>query len=304
MLKRDLIIRSLRNWFHSRGFVEVQTPLLVTAPLPEASIQTFRIEGAARAPGRPGMPLDLYLAPSPELYMKRLLARGMEKIFQISPVFRREENGSHHLPEFTMLEWYRAGTDYTSLMEDCESMLRFIAKDSGITPPDMDGHYSDFSRPFMRLTVAQAFEIHAGWKPGPSPDPDRFNRDMVEKVEPGILSCNRPVFLTDYPASMASLARLKPSNPEVAERVELYAGGMELANGFSELNDPEEQAERFRLENARRRKIGLDPYPWPEEFLHDLKQMPEAAGMAMGVDRLVMLLTGARDIREVTAFQD
>ncbi len=233
--------------------------------------------------------------------MKRLLAEGLEKIFQITPVFRREENGSMHLPEFTMLEWYRTDADYNELMEDCESMLQTAAQAAGhenkILLPDGRG-FCDISTPFPRLTVNDAFEKYAGWRPGPTPDPDRFDLDMVEKVEPAI-SRNRPLFLMDYPASMASLARLKPGRQDVAERVELFAGGMELANGFSELIDGEEQRRRFLHDMEIRKKQGLQTYPMPEAFLEAVEAMPPAAGMALGIDRLMMLLFGAKDIREV-----
>jgi lysyl-tRNA synthetase class 2 len=235
--------------------------------------------------------------------MKRLLARGMERIFQITPVFRKDERGAFHLPEFTMLEWYRTDCDYTVLMEDCESLLNHAALAAGhVTGLPLPGAGTlDISSPFQRITVEDAFETYAGWTPGPDPDPDRFNIDMVEKVEPA-LPRDRPVFLMDYPASMASLSRLKPGNPAVAERVELYAGGMELANGFSELNDPQEQRARFMEDMKRREEAGLQPYPVPEEFLQDLSDMPPAAGMALGIDRLVMLLVGISDIRKVVAF--
>ena len=182
----------------------------------------------------------------------------MERIFQITPVFRRDEQGAFHLPEFTMLEWYRAGCDYTALMEDCESLLIHAALAAGHgTGLPMPGTGTlNISPPFQRITVGEAFETYAGWTPGPDPDPDRFNIDMVEKVEPAFPK-DRPVFLMDYPASMASLSRLKPGNPAVAERVELYAGGMELANGFSELNDPQEQRARFMEDTKRREEAGM-----------------------------------------------
>lgn len=299
---RDMIIRAVRRWFQEEGFVEVQTPVLINAPAPEPSIETFRIPAAHTAPDSEGHRRDLFLIPSPELGMKRLIARGMEKIFQIGPVFRREENGSLHLQEFTLLEWYRTGADYAALMDDCEALLRVAAmsagRDSDIPLPG--GGTCCLSAPFPRITVALAFQKYAGWTPGPDPDPDRFNLDMAEKVEPG-LPVDVPIFLMDYPASMASLARLKPRDPSVAERVELFAGGMELANGFSELTDSKEQAARFAEEMKKRAELGMQAYPWPEAFLNDLVHMPPCAGMAMGIDRLVMLILKARDINEVTA---
>ncbi len=294
----------MRRWFYHRDFTEVQTPVLTLAPAPEPSIETFRIPEAAKAQGHSQRLQDLFLVPSPELFMKRLLARGMSRIFQITPVFRREELGNFHQPEFTMLEWYHAGCDYTALMADCESLLAEVSRAVGhdMKLPLPDGRICDISRPFHQITVSEAFEKYAGWLPGPEPDPDRFNIDMVEKVEPG-LPADKPVFLMDYPASMASLARLKPGNPEVAERVELYAGGMELANGFSELHDPHEQRARFLADIKKQQEAGLNPTPMPEQFLQDLSSMPPAAGMALGIDRLIMLLLAKKDIREVVAFE-
>ncbi|MEA1866507.1 MAG: amino acid--tRNA ligase-related protein, partial [Thermodesulfobacteriota bacterium] len=155
--------------------------------------------------------------------------------------------------------------------------------------------------PFPRITIKKVFEKYAGWTPGPSPDLDRFNQDMVAKIEPN-LPQDRPVFLMDYPASCASLARLKTSDNDVAERVELYAGGLEIANGFSELTDHEEQEARFRKEAERRRKQRLRAYPRPEEFLSSLSRLPKCAGMALGIDRMVMLLTDASNINDVVTF--
>ncbi len=293
---RARIIQAVRQYFTDQGFIEVQTPLLVRAPAPERNIRTFSVnQGGAK--GR------LFLIPSPELNMKRLLAQGLDKIFQLGPVFRMEERGRFHLPEFTMLEWYRTGADYNRLMKDCESLLTAIclAMDLDQRNIPWNGRGIDMSPPFPRLTVEQAFFDLAGWTPGPAPDPDRFDMDLVACVEPG-LPDDRPVFLMDYPASMASLARLKPGSTDVAERVELYCAGLELANGFTELTDPEEQAERFREELLARRDRGLEEYPWPEDFLNALSAMPPCAGMALGIDRLVMLLTNSSEIDQVVAF--
>ncbi len=291
---RARIIQGIRQYFLDQGFLEVQTPLLVRAPAPERHIQTFSVGiGEGRR----------FLIPSPELQMKRLLAQGAEKIFQLGPVFRKGERGRQHLPEFTMLEWYRAEADYTALMADCEGLFAAIAGTLGQNPDTLvySGREIDITPPFLRITVEKAFSSLAGWTPGPCPDPDRFDEDLVTKVEPG-LPADRPVFLMDYPASMASLARLKPGRKDVAERVELYCAGTELSNGFSELTDPEEQAKRFREELELRKKAGLEEYPWPEEFLEALNHMPPCAGMALGVDRLVMLFADSPDIDGVVAF--
>ena len=293
---RGGIIKTVRSFLAGQGFLEVQTPLMIKAPVPEASIEAFPV---FQGKGRP----DLYLIPSPEINLKRLLAEGLDRIFQLGPVFRQEEQGCHHLPEFTILEWYRAGADYHDLMSDCEAIIEITARSAGWKGDSITykGIEIDIRPPFPRITIKKVFEKYAGWTPGPAPDLDRFNQDMVTKIEPN-LPPDRPVFLMDYPASCASLARLKTSDTQVAERVELYAGGLEIANGFSELTDQKEQEARFRKEAERRREQGLRIYPWPEEFLLSLRKLPKCAGMALGVDRLVMLLTNASNINHVVAF--
>ncbi|MGB9498135.1 MAG: EF-P lysine aminoacylase EpmA [Dissulfuribacterales bacterium] len=293
---RGEIIKAIRSYLSGQGFLEVQTPLMIKAPVPETSIEAFPV---SQGKGKP----DLYLIPSPEINLKRLLAEGLDRIFQLGPVFRQEEQGRHHLPEFTMLEWYRAGADYHALMSDCEAIMEITARAAGWKGYSVTykGRKIDISPPFPRMTIKEAFEKYAGWTPCIVPDLDRFNEDMVTKIEPN-LPQDLPVFLIDYPSYCASLARLKPSGPKVAERVEMYAGGLEIANGFSELTDRKEQEARFREEALRRREQGMNAYPWPEEFLSSLSGLPECAGMALGVDRLVMLLTNSSDINEVVAF--
>ncbi len=230
--------------------------------------------------------------------MKPLIAYGFEKIFQITHVFRRDERGPRHLPEFSLLEWYRTGATYRKLMEDCEDLVGRAAmavKKEGFAAP------LDISRPFERIPIREAFMKSAGWDPGPDPDPERFDFDLVTQVEPS-LSRTRPVFLYDYPAALASLARLKNDDPNVSERAELYLGGIEIANGFTELTDHDEQSRRFREDSRLRKKLGLSEYPWPKDFLQALMHMPPCAGMALGIDRLVMVLTGAQAIDDVVSF--
>jgi elongation factor P--(R)-beta-lysine ligase len=296
LVTRGEIIKAIRSFLAEQGFLEVQTPLMIKAPVPEASIEAFPV---LQGNGRP----DLYLIPSPEINLKRLLAEGLDRIFQIGPVFRQKEQGHHHLPEFTMLEWYRTGADYHALMSDCEAIIEITARAAGwkVDSVMYKGRKININPPFPRITIKKVFEKYAGWIPGPAPDLDRFNQDMVTKIEPNLPS-DRPVFLMDYPASCASLARLKTSDTEVAERVELYAGGLEIANGFSELTDQEEQEARFRKEAGIRREQGLRAYPWPEKFLLSLRKLPKCAGMALGIDRLVMLLANASNINQVVAF--
>ncbi len=239
-----------------------------------------------------------YLLPSPELYMKRLVAEGAGDIFQICPAFRAGERGKAHLAQFTILEWYRTGADYRDLMGDCEELLCRVSQVvQGLNwSPPIDPEL-DLNPPFKSWTVSEAFRRFAGWDPGSNPEEDRFFSDLIHLVEPG-LAGPRPVFLMDFPASMASLARLRG---EVAERVELYCRGLELGNGFTELNDSAEQRRRFEAENRKRMLSGLEPLEIPEEFLRCLDDLPLCAGMAVGLERLVMLLGGYRDINEAVA---
>jgi lysyl-tRNA synthetase class 2 len=231
--------------------------------------------------------------------MKRLLAAGYERIFQIGPCFRSKERGGQHLPEFTMLEWYRTREDYLSLADDCERLLHAACRDvRGSDRIEIEGKSIDLAPPWERLAVREAFRTHAGWDPVEEEEPDRFEQDLALKVIP-VLPRERPAFLVDFPAYEASLARKKAEDPRVAERLELFAGGLELANGFSELTDPEEQRRRFEEANERRRARGEKAYPLPEKFLGFLGRLPPSAGIALGIDRLVMLLAGASRIDEV-----
>jgi lysyl-tRNA synthetase class 2 len=290
--RRAAIVRELRRFFEGEGFLEVETPIRVPAPAPEEHID-------------PEPSGDRFLAASPELQMKRLLAaRAYPRIFQIARCFRRGERGALHLPEFTMLEWYRSGAGILELMADCEALAVRIASAVGAPPSAPSRPAVDLAPPWERIEVADAFARHAGWRPDGAPDALRFTRDLVEVVEPA-LPRDRPVFLVGYPATMASLARIDPANPERAERFELYAGGMELANGFAELADPVEQRARFEAELELRERRGAACPPIDERFLAALERgLPASAGIALGVDRLVMLFTGAESIDDVVAFPE
>jgi lysyl-tRNA synthetase class 2 len=292
---RDRLLRAVRTWFYEQGFMEVQTPVIINEAAPEAFIDTFRTDA---------LKPDAFncLAPSPELCMKRLVSCGASRIFQIGPVFRRDERGAFHMPEFTMLEWYRKDADYNALMNDCEGIVTSAISALHGSPERLHWQNMEFScdTPFKRLKVEDAFLMHAGWNPCREPDSERFNHDMAFIVEPSLPAC--PLFLVDYPCSEASLARLKHDDPALAERVEFYMGRVELANGFSELTDAHEQRARFEEENIKRKKAGLRPYPMPEKFLAALRSMPECAGMAMGIDRLAMLLSNAASVEETMAF--
>ena len=287
--QRAVIIRSIRDFFVSRGFLEVETPQRIPANAPEEHIEPFR-SGAH------------YLHTSPELCMKRLLCRGHGKIFQICRCWRSDERGRRHVPEFTMLEWYRADSDYRDLMRDCGELLSWVGKacqTAGHAPAG--NQFGAFSETPEQITVREAFVRFAARDMEAAVRDGSFDEVMVTLVEPA-LSTSAPVILMDYPAQMAALARLKQDDPSVAERFELYAGGLELANGFSELNDPIEQRARFEEANSRRIELGSAPLPFPEPFLRELAAMPRSAGIALGVDRLVMLCTGAERIDDVLAF--
>jgi len=237
--------------------------------------------------------------------MKRLLAAGIPKIFQICKCFRHGERGDRHLPEFTMLEWYAAGSDYLDLMADCEALLRYLAAALGKAGKagelEWQGRRIDLAPDWERITVAEAFRRYAPCALEEALAKDRFDELLVEYVEPH-LGLITPTFLYDYPAELGALARLSPTDPTVAERFELYVAGLELANGFSELVDPVEQRARFLAEREVIRWQGREPGPMPEVFLAGLELMPPAAGIALGVDRLVMLFVGADNIDQVVAF--
>jgi len=313
---------AIRAFLGARGFEEVETPYLVPAPGMEPHIDAFH---APFVPEGGGAPRPLWLHSSPEYAMKRLLAGGFPRIFQLARVFRNGEVSSTHNPEFTMLELYRAGTDYDGIMRDLEELVAHCARElTGGTRVRAGGRDLDLAAPFERLTVAGAFLARAGvdlgacdgdaarlraalvargldgGRPGDGFD-DLFFRVFLERVEPS-LGQGRPAYLVDWPARMAALSRLKASDPRFAERFELYAGGLELANGFSELTDAEEQRRRLEEERAQRLHLGRPAYPLDERFLSALPRMPDAGGVALGLDRLLMLLVGAQSIEEVLLF--
>jgi lysyl-tRNA synthetase class 2 len=234
--------------------------------------------------------------------MKRLLGAGYPKIFQICKCFRQGERGGRHLPEFTLLEWYRAETDYLGLMEECEEMLVFVLQELGLSPlREFQGTALDLQRPWLRFTVQEAFERYASAPLEQALAGGRFDETLVVEIEPH-LGFPKPVFLYHYPPALAALSRLSADDPGVAERFELYAAGVELANAFSELIDPVEQRARFEKELAQREHNGQAVYPMPEKFLRALSFMPESAGIALGVDRLVMLLSNQKEIDPVVSF--
>jgi len=286
---RSLVIHFIRDFFMGNNFLEVETPIRCPSIIPEAHIDPLLSESQ-------------YLQASPELFMKRLLSQNFEKIFQLCKCFRKNEQSPCHLPELTLLEWYATGATYLDLMDQCQSLLRQIAEGLGMgTTLAYQDYTIDLSLPFDRLTVEQAFNSFGSKSVSRALEDGNFDEIMGFEVEP-CLGTKQPCILYDYPAQLASLARLKPGNKKLAQRFELYVAGIELANGFTELNDPVIQRQRFLLENQIRTDRGHSPLPLPEKFLADLKAMPDAAGIALGVDRLVMLFCDAATIDEVVAF--
>lgn len=269
--ERARIVRAIRSFFDGRGFVEVSTPVRIAAPAPECHIDC------------PPVSTGGFLRASPELQMKKLLAAGMDRIYQIGPCFRDGERGERHSPEFTMLEWYRRGETYSAIAEDLSALLASLG-------------LGDAERPAATITVRDSYMRFAGWDPWTEWNADRFDFDMATKIEPALAEVGGGVFLTDYPVQAASLARVRG---DVAERWEFYWDGVELANCFSELCDGDEQRRRFEAAKAERRELGESDYPLDEGFLDSVASMGEAAGVAIGVDRLVAVLLGMRDISSV-----
>lgn len=285
LAERARIIQDIRTFFIKRGYLEVETPHRIPTNAPEPHID-------AVASGR------WTLHTSPELAMKRLLAAGCEQLFQICRVWRDGERGQHHLPEFTLLEWYLSGVDYHALMTECMELLVTLVPTGKLL---RQGRTIDLARPWPQLTVSDAFARYASKSIDEALAGDCFEELLTAEVEPH-LGKDRPLFLTEYPTSLAALARTKPGQPQLAERFELYIDGLELANAFSELTDPHEQRRRFEADEATRRGAGKTPYPLPEKFLAELSAMPVSAGIALGLDRLIMLLTDAARIDDVVAF--
>ncbi|PZV36966.1 EF-P lysine aminoacylase EpmA [Mesorhizobium kowhaii] len=321
LMLRNAIAASLRDWFARHDFIEVETAALQVSPGNEAHLAAF----ATQAIGPDGTRSPLYLHTSPEFACKKLLAAGEQRIFSFGPVYRNRERGPLHHPEFTMLEWYRVDEAYESLMQDCAALLALAATRAAAKRFSFRGRDCDpFAEP-ERLTVADAFTRHAsidllatvaadgvtdrdalyaalvraGLRTAPDDSwADLFSRVMVEKVEP-FLGQGQATILCEYPLAEAALARPSPRDARVAERFELYCCGVELANGFGELTDADEQRRRFLIEMDEKERIYGERYPLDEDFLAALAIMPQASGIALGFDRLVMLATGAQKIEDV-----
>jgi lysyl-tRNA synthetase class 2 len=316
LLARNRVFAALRQWFAGQGFLEVETAALQVSPGNETHLHAF----ATQWIGPDGARVPRFLATSPEFALKKLLAAGEEKIVAFAPVFRNREIGALHAPEFTMVEWYRAGEPYDAIMQDCVAVVRAAAEAAGTDTLRWRGRAADPFADAERLTVTDAFVRHAGIDVAPLRGDrdgfaaaavaagirvagddtwsDIFSRVLSEKIEPH-LGVGRPALLIEYPASEAALARLKPSDPRFAERFELYASGVELANGFAELTDPDEQRARFAADMDEKQRIYGERYPIDEDFLAALSHMPPASGVALGFDRLVTLATGATSIDQV-----
>jgi elongation factor P--(R)-beta-lysine ligase len=291
LAERARALASARAFFEGRGYLEVETPVLVPSPGLDVHLDAFQVGGR-------------YLSTSPEYQMKRLLAHGHPRLYQITRAFRAGEMGERHNPEFTILEFYRSG-DVEGILRDTEQL---VARITGGTVT-LDGRAIDARPPFERLPLVEAFARWAGIAEDETlrlarEDEDAFFRKLAFEVEPGLRALDRAVFVVDYPASQASLARTKPSDSRYAERFELYVGGIELCNGFGELVDAEIQRQRLVQDRATRARIGKPVYPIDERFLAALPQVPPCAGNAIGFDRLVSIACGTRSIGEVIAFTD
>jgi lysyl-tRNA synthetase class 2 len=320
---RGRILNAVRTFFAEAGFAEVDTPALQVSPGLEPHLRAFHTllhdPLTSEAHTR-------YLHTSPEFAMKKLLAGGMERIWQLAHVFRDGERSATHHPEFSMIEWYRVGASYTDLIDDCETLLRCVQQAAGADCFTWQGEHVDARLPWQRLTIAEAFERYAGidllatlaepdrpdatllaaaaerigLMPHPGDDWEvLYFRTMLDRIEPR-LGIGAPTILYDYPLPQAALSRRKAADPRLAERFELYVCGLELANGFGELTDAVEQRARFEADQIRKQALYGETYPIDPEFLAALEYgLPECAGVALGFDRLVMLATGANDIEEV-----
>ena len=320
---RQRMVQATRAWFHAQGFDEVETPALQICPGMEVHLHAFETRYVGPNPADVH---TFYLHTSPELTMKKLLVAGMQKIYQLAHVWRNGENAARHSPEFTMLEWYRAGADYTQLRDDCTHLVRAIATTLGTQNILSGDQACDLFGDWEVLTVPEAFQRYAGIdvmatiddRHHPSPqalaaaaraqnirvaDDDDwdsiFFRIMFDKIEPH-LGRRHPTFLTDYPVHMAALARPKPDDDRLAERFELYMHGIELANAFGELTDVAEQERRLKADQATKQRLYGQTYPVDDDFLQALRHgMPPSAGIALGFDRLAMLFSGTDNIQNV-----
>jgi lysyl-tRNA synthetase class 2 len=320
VLRAD-ILKAVRAFFSKEDFLEIDPPALVPLPGMEPHLSPFQ----TAIVNQQGEVYPFHLHTSPEYALKKLLTAGLERIYAMGHVFRNGEISPTHNPEFMLLEWYRVGVDYRALMADCEHLFLFLVDRLGFSRKiDYQGVYIDLTPPWPRLRIGDVMRRHAqvdleeittledlvaaahqkgyGDVSLEWPWEDVFYRIFLQEVEPQ-LPQGSPFFLIDYPTEMASLARPKPGAPRWVERFELYAGGLELANAFSELTDPHEQRRRLFAEQRQRADSGKDGYPVDATFLKALTRgLPRSAGIALGVDRLTMLLADTPRIQEVLPF--
>ena len=301
--ERAKIVSAIRKFFDDQGFVEVESAVRIEAPAPEEHIDCPPVVGGG------------YLRASPELQMKKLLAAGMDKIYQIGPCFREGEKGSRHNPEFTMLEWYRREANYLDIKRDLEGLLADLvvvcSRSRTEEDKDLNIRCTPTTSDYNLLRVRDAYREYAGWDPWTEWDQDRFDFDMATKIEPAIKEIGGGVFLMDYPPQAASLAKISsssscslfpdPCSLPFAERWEFYWDGMELANCFTELCDKDEQLKRFVAAKESRKLLKESDYPIDGEFIDSLPLIGCAAGVALGIDRLVMILTKTEEISAVRA---
>ncbi|MCB9667789.1 MAG: EF-P lysine aminoacylase GenX [Myxococcales bacterium] len=297
LLLRAAALRAVRTYFDDRAYIEVQTPVMVPSPGTEVHLDAFEVRGHPRA---------RWLITSPEYQMKRLLSGGFDRIYQIGPCFRRNEQGSYHQPEFTMVEWYQVGGTYADLLEETENLVSYVAERVlGSASVKWKGQVINLTPPWPRLSVIEAFDTYAHADALKFAEHEElFFRTLIDKVEPH-LGQEKPCFLYDFPATMASLALLHAANPKLAARTEAYMLGVELCNGYVELTDADEQRRRHENDTKTRRQLNKPHYPIDERFLAALMAgIPPCVGMALGFDRLMMLLANTEEIQDVVAFSD
>lgn len=292
--QRAKILNALRNFFAGRGFLEVETPILCYSPGVEAHLSAFETYLNKK---------KMYLITSPEFHMKRLLSAGFSKVFQVTKAFRTDENGRLHNPEFTMVEWYRVNCNYTKIMEDCEELveeLTYAIHKSPIVPEVEHVRASlCLEKPFKRITFRDAFIKFANVDPIALSREDR-DRILSDQVAHN-LGKDKPIFLVDFPADQGSLGLIRDG--EYAERFELYIDGVEIANGFTEITDVNDFLDRCKKEQEERERLGLSVYPIDQRYIQMLEEgLPPCAGVALGFDRLVMMICGAKDIKHCMAF--
>jgi len=288
-LVREKVMDTIRIFFKNQGFHEVFTPILVDIPSCEPNLEVFRTTLRSPSYGVAGTKeKKMYLILSPEYSLKKMIAKGSGNIFEITKCFRNEEEVSRlHNPEFTMLEWYRINADYRDIMVDFEQLFTKIIGSEKLT---YQGEIYDISLPWPRLSIKELGLAEV-------PDAD-FYQKFFNEVEPKLRASHKPAIIYDYPISQASLARPKASDPRFAERFEVFLAGIELGNCFSELTDAKEQASRFKLELAERKQAGKTVYPMDKDLITALKTMPPTAGIAVGVDRLIMLASDVENLTE------